>query len=212
MITPSTRTPSPIGTLLLVGLSVTGCSASGHLTPLGHLPHDVQVVFDERDYPVRGADEESIGRSIAAHGLTSPSGRTVAARFQWNVESDYTWEPAPEDEGCVMREVRIRVTASLTMPRWERPSSAPPGLAAAWERYMTALHTHEEGHRDHVLGAAREIRRALMRLETENCSFMRGDAQALRGRILERWKRMDLEYEVETENGRTQGAIWPPRG
>lgn len=208
MIGSSSWTVSSFVTALI--LLVCACAPSGHVTPLGRLPPDVHVTLQETEYPVTGGDEAAIGRSIDARGPRSSTGRPLATFFRWGMESSYTWQAT--EGGCAMREVEIRVTASVTMPRWEPPPGAPTPLVASWNRYVTALHVHEEGHRDHVLRAATELRRELMRLERDNCSFMLGDAEELHDRILREWKRVDMEYEIETENGRTQGAVWPPGG
>lgn len=205
--------PAPLartGLAVVLVVSTAACGPSGHVTPLGRVPHDIQVVFQENEYPVRGANAAAISRSIRARGLTTDGGRRVAALYRWNMEARYRWQPT--EDGCVMRDVDVRVAVTTTMPRWERPPDPPPGLEASWERYMSAMHTHEEGHRDHVLRAATELRRELLRLERDNCNFMQGDARDLHDRIVRRWKQLDTEYEIETEHGRTQGAVWPPRG
>lgn len=173
-----------------------------------NLPHGVYLNVHETHYPVTGTDEEGIGRSLQEGGPTTRAGRKVAARFEWDMRSNWSWTST--SRGCVMEDVEITVTARVTMPRWD-PAGAPAELELSWEQFLEALRTHEQGHHDHVARAARELHRSLTRLEVDNCSFMRGEAQALYDRILSRWKRVDMEYEVETENGRTQGAVWPPR-
>lgn len=87
----------------------------------------------------------------------------------------------------------ISLEISYTYPRWTDRSSAPAGLQARWNRMITNLTQHEEGHGQIGLDAAREI-------EQSGCKGNPMD-------IIEKWVRHEKRYDKKTRHGLTQGVV-----
>jgi predicted secreted Zn-dependent protease len=63
------------------------------------------------------------------------------------------WQPtyaATRWEGQTIAEANVEVQISVSMPHWAGAASAPAAEQAEWERFVGALHQHEQGHIDLV--------------------------------------------------------------
>lgn len=190
---------------LVLALAAAACATAERdlAGPGMPLPRGVRLSVVESPYPVTGTTEEEIGRSLREGGPGAFFGS-----FEWDMRSRWQWSSTPR--GCVMREVEITVLARLVMPDWADRTGAPAEVRGSWDRFREALRGHERGHYENVARAARALHRELMRLEVQNCAFMRAAARDLHERTLRRWKDVDRTYDEETQHGRTQGAVWPP--
>jgi predicted secreted Zn-dependent protease len=76
----------------------------------------------------------------------------VAAHIGQMVEAGQThWHPtfhATRWEGQTIAEAHVDVAITVTMPNWSGSSSASAEEQAEWERFLGALHAHEQGHLD----------------------------------------------------------------
>jgi predicted secreted Zn-dependent protease len=111
-----------------------------------------------------------------------------------------------------VRDLRVTLEFTTTVPQWEPPESASPRLVAQWDLFFAALKVHGEGHRDLAGDAVVEIVDRLKRLETEDCAFIQREARDLVARIIEEHREREREYDLATDRGRKQGAVWPPGG
>jgi predicted secreted Zn-dependent protease len=96
------------------------------------------------------------------------------------------------------------------MPEWTPPPEAAADLVERWNRYHTALQRHEDGHKEHGLGAARDVREKLRALDAEpDCDSMNREANAVANRVVEQYKAKDRTFDKETRHGASQGARFP---
>ena len=49
----------------------------------------------------------------------------------------------------------------MILPRWDPPAGVSPSLVTLWDRYLTALRFHEDGHYSIAIAAADEVRQTL---------------------------------------------------
>ena len=90
-------------------------------------------------------------------------------------------------------------------------SNAEAGLAENWQRYMTNLIIHEEGHKDLAISGAQAILDALLSLP--NAASCGEDVQSLVSstgdEIFADYNARQKAYDTETNHGETQGAYFP---
>lgn len=197
---------------LWLALPVTACNpAGGHLTPLGPVPAEVTVDFVDADYTIRGSTEEDL---LEAMRIGGPGNGWYG--FTW--ESRYTWRHGPIEQAsinpgvameprCEIKTIEITLRFRRSIPIWNPPEDADPGLVAKWEQFDRAVQLHGEGHRDIAVGYTREAIRRMRDLETEDCSLMRGEARELMTRIHDEYVRRNREYESAERAART--VQWP---
>ena len=66
-----------------------------------------------------------------------------AGEAKWHASYQVTrWD------GQNIGEASVDVTITVSMPRWAGSASAPQAEREEWERFVGALHTHEQGHVD----------------------------------------------------------------
>ena len=156
-------------------------------------------------YDVRGrtfeevrADMMRLGPSIDGFSFVGETRSPM--RWSWRTESTGT-------SSCRIRDVSVSVNAQITLPRWTAPPDTEPGLAAEWQRFITALEVHEAGHKDISAKAANEVVRRLSGLSTL-CSDIRNRANDVARRMVDWASEQQRVYDVTTRHGLTQGTAF----
>lgn len=177
-------------------------------TGFGTVPVGMTVRLNDDYYDVRGSTAAELRRAMRESGPTA-NGRRWDGDTQWNVRWRFRY--GMQGGSCRMSDVTVEYTATITMPRWNPPPSAPPMLRRQWFEFERALRAHEEGHRNIGGEAAREVLRLIRAVSSPRCEYMAEEANALGRRTLDRFRALQRQYDEETGHGRTQGATWPPR-
>ncbi|MBK9001344.1 MAG: DUF922 domain-containing Zn-dependent protease [Myxococcales bacterium] len=173
----------------------------------GELPSGVSVETKHEDYTIRGASADALRSDLARLGPKDQEG-SHHAYTRWHVRWSYPYER--NAGSCATGKVSVSVAVTFIMPKWEPPADAPAELVERWQKYEKALERHENGHKEHGLGAARDVLRKLEKLDAEpDCDSMNREANAAANRIVEEYKAKDKAYDKETRHGATQGARFP---
>ena len=111
---------------------------------------------------------------------------------------------------CALSEISVDLEITTTLPRWRNQRAASPALREQWQRYLTALTTHELGHARNGADAAQAVDAALTRLPpAASCERLAAGANATGQGVLLQHNRFDADYDQTTKHGRTQGAVFP---
>jgi predicted secreted Zn-dependent protease len=172
-------------------------SVTGHTTIVYY---DVQGrTFDELSSGMHRLGPRVAGTSVVGE-TRSP------IRWNWRLESTGA-------SLCSIREVTVSVNAEVTLPRWNPPPDAEPGLVAEWKRFLFALEMHEAGHKDISAKAGRDIVNSLRGM-TGLCSEINSRANDVARAIVDNASEEQRAYDVATRHGLTQGTSFrspPPR-
>jgi predicted secreted Zn-dependent protease len=196
-----------------VAASLCLCANSAHAqiygaraAPRGDLPGYAERMFSVfpntriRYYPVYGNDAEAIRQSLNAYGLKNPTnGRAVDGLSITHI--DWGW-PTSENGGCDLGRMQLKFSATVILPRLVTSRSIDSGLARKWGQYMAALIEHEYGHVRQAYSQRAMIIRAIRNSPCGAAHFAGLSA-------LDRVRRYDAAYDVETGHGATQGARFP---
>lgn len=140
-------------------------------------------------YPVGGRNREELMRSLRvpdsgqishqAHGLT---------RSDFQVESQFV-----QDGGsCLVRQLAIRLTLRIDLPRWDDASAIPKELQADWKIISERTTRHEARHRQNAIDAATELQRALRRQPAyAQCTGLSRAIRRETNRVRVRWQLRD---------------------
>lgn len=145
-------------------------------------------------YTVNGSTEKELSREIQAKGP-----QEYAAYTGWQVS--WTW-PGYGSLLCDVSSPIVDAEVTVTFPSWDPPANAPPELIVKWAGFSQALAVHEQGHVDNVYGSLPRIEAAI---KNADCLTAEAAAQA----IIQEMNQFDLDYDLETGHGRTQGAVFP---
>jgi predicted secreted Zn-dependent protease len=158
-------------------------------------PAEVRVNY----YDVQGGDYNSVLGSLM-------SGREFAGKTDWLLS--YKYQPRVEAGACKAESVTTKLALSMTLPRWLPPSGAAADLIGRWERFMSALRVHEEGHVQDARNLESGAKRALLALSSSNCGALDSAMRAKFDQLLEQGRARDRDYDQQTGHGKTQGAVF----
>ena len=170
----------------------------------------VTVNTNTEEYTISGDTADELVRSMDRAGpMDQPIGRR-SGHTQWHVDYHYRYERSAQ--GCRTRPVSTQVNISYEMPHWATETNARPSLQTEWDRYLAALWVHEQGHGDHGIQAANDIKAELEALPPEaDCEAAGARANAVAHEIRERYAQIDVDYDRQTKGGKTQGARFENR-
>ena len=156
-------------------------------------------------YDVHGSTAAQVRRDLARHG-PRVGGRAYGARTTWELTWTYSLEE--RDAECGLASCDVRVDITTTLPRWVPDDPAPDDkLVARWERYLSALATHEEGHRRFGLEAASAVERSLTSIVPEpTCADLEAAIAAAAAEVVGQYRERERRYDEETKHGRADGA------
>lgn len=160
-------------------------------------------------YSIQGSTAQALRQQINQKGPTDPkTGQRFSGYTQWNVRWNYRYRQ--QGDRCTLTQTRVNTTVTITLPQWNPPSTAPRDLRDRWNRYIRALSQHENGHRDHGLGAGRDILAMLKRFPAQTtCAELETQANAAAQTIIKQYNQRDVDFDRRTNHGATQGAVFP---
>lgn len=144
---------------------------------------DIRTV--ERHYDIGGATVQAIERQLARRGprLGGHKGHPAATRMEFNTRVDYV----ETDRGCRVSGVRVRLVATMTLPRWKRPAGASADTARFWNALDADIRRHEKHHADIAASHARKLERALTGLSSpDDCKALEARVETITNRIMKR--------------------------
>ena len=157
-------------------------------------------------YDVQGMTPVQIRASINESRPTGKDGKRWDAIAKWYVTWRYKTAQSPA--GCSVQSFDVALETSVTLPRLTNEPPTP--VKQKWQKYLAALTTHENGHLQFGNSAAKAIQEAGTKMPARrSCQELRQDIQATAHRILDEHRRREVEYDTQTEHGRTQGARFP---
>lgn len=158
-------------------------------------PAEVKVDY----YEVQGGDYDSVLGAMM-------SGRQFAGKTDWLLS--YQYQPHMEAGACKVESVTTKLALSMTLPRWSPPPGAPGDLIGRWERFMSALRVHEDGHVQDARNLESAAKRALLALSSSNCGALASAMRARFDQLLEQGRARDRDYDQQTGHGKTQDAVF----
>lgn len=170
----------------------------------------IDVRIDVNPYEITGSSTAELRKRI--NELRPPdaynSKKAFDAFTHWNVQWKYNY--AHLGPACVLKDVRVSVSITLTAPHWQPSVGVAPSVIEPWNRYLNALVVHERGHRDRGIAAADKIYRALVEMRGDaSCSALGSAADSGARATLAEFNTSDLHYDEQTAHGKTQGAVFP---
>ncbi len=91
---------------------------------------------------------------------------------------------------------------------WSNTPEAAPGLASAWQAFITGLTIHEQGHIDIATQAAKKVVADVQSIPTAaDCTTLTAAVSATLTSDLNAVAQAQIDYDTATNHGVTQGAV-----
>ena len=168
----------------------------------------ILITGREQYYDIDGASAGALRDQIHRLGPKDESGTSQDALTVWDLE--WTYHDAPRAGGCALRDVRVTLNVTVTLPRWTPSETAEPTLRASWRSYVEHVKVHEAGHRAIAQGFARQLFTTLSGLSAATCDELHGVASRRAEEIVAEGRARNRAYDVETKHGQTQGVVLGP--
>ncbi len=164
-----------------------------------------KVVVTTNFYTVTGSNFVELRLAITQARPWKTS-RNFDAYTDWTVE--WRYRHSLRDGQVRVDTLDALVKASVTLPRWTPPADVSSDLVKRWKRYFSALSLHEEGHIKLARTAAAETRAEVMKLGSfDSRKELTDSVSRTANRVLDKYRRIDGDYDRQTMHGVTQGAV-----
>jgi predicted secreted Zn-dependent protease len=164
---------------------------------------DVTETITRQPYEVHQQSGVSLLVALNNASPVHDAGKIYHAYTGWEVRWRFMWNTSPAGM-CEITSVATTLAVKMTLP--ELKTSTLAG-SAEFQKYFPALLRHEEGHRKIGQDAAYAADRAISNLRPmSSCKELEREANRAGMEILERARRVEIEYDISTEHGCTQGA------
>lgn len=114
-----------------------------------------------------------------------------------NWQFSYTTDPTTGL--CKISAVSVGIHTGFLYPNWSNPNPE-------WERFMSSLKLHEQGHADLDAATANTILHDLQAMPLASCASIAAEANARANTHIARLKQANQTYDSSTGHGAAQGA------
>jgi len=183
--------------------------AVGNAAPQATSSVEPPVVNEKYEYyEVCGICEKDLQCDLKQKCITWNDGRKYDSVTNWNLKWNYGH--TSESDSCRADTFTVTVDVVYKLPKWTPSQAAPSQLVDKWNNFTKNLMTHEKGHRDLAVAAAQELTRAVAELPpARTCADLDKEIQALSREKMKSLNENEQEYDVTTDHGRKQGAVFP---
>ena len=131
-------------------------------------------------------------------------GKTFHGYTEYLIKWNFYWKTT--NGKCQISKVSTKVNLTITLPKMVN-KNAENKLKLIWSKWYPALVMHENGHAKLAVKIAREIETSIKRLPAySNCNDLESLANATGYKLMEKLKRLNKEYDINTNHGETEGA------
>jgi predicted secreted Zn-dependent protease len=156
-------------------------------------------------FTIQGSTARELRSELNRLGPIGETGLRGDAYTRWRIA--WKFDFAPRGPTCVADNIRVTLEVHMILPRWEPPPGVSASLLELWDRYLTALRFHEDGHYRIAISAADEVRRTLARHRRGgDCPALEKLLHSKANDILNRTRREQADFDRETDFGRNQGT------
>ena len=164
-----------------------------------------RVKTEFNTYTVYLGDNRNIKTELNQASPILENGRIYHGRTDWKTKWDFRWKK--EHELCRISSVTTSVKIVYILPK-ARSLPTDSKQKKRYQEYYSSLLAHEKGHGQFGIDMANEIERRLSKMKSSgNCEVFSANVNKKAYEILEKYKRLDAEYDVVTGHGKTQGAF-----
>jgi predicted secreted Zn-dependent protease len=159
-------------------------------------------------YDVAGSTVQELRADLNRNGPADKDGKRYDAFTRWYVRWRYGYRTG--GQACAIAKVWTTVDITITLPRLSETAAIPAPLGQAFADYTQKLLLHEKGHAQNAIDSAKRIDDGIAALGARSaCSDLGKTADSLGYSLIDEANRWDIDYDLRTRHGATQGARFP---
>lgn len=160
-----------------------------------------------RYFPVSGHDSASIRRSIQSSGPGGEDGSIYHAQTLKDIQWNYRWTES--NSLCRVTQINVSIEVEYLLPRLRTREKLSASLRQRWDNYFQALFDHEKQHREYGILAVHELEKELLSIKRSPCTQLHSELSKKAEQVLNKYDRLDKEYDLKTQHGINQGIQLP---
>jgi predicted secreted Zn-dependent protease len=162
---------------------------------------------DEREkyYEVAGVTERELHAAVRR---ASPFGR-YDAYTEWGIS--YAPQFSSNADGtCSVVAVRVKVEATITLPRWTNQKEASDDVQGRWHFYLRGLRKHEHEHVQNGIAGAEAVRKAVLALPpAPSCEVLNERSERSAKAVIDEAVRKDKSYDLRSLHSLAESPFRP---
>jgi len=159
-------------------------------------------------YEVKGESPRELRHAMNEKRPKAPDGERHDALTLWNITWSYSWKKV--DDKFAIYDPKIAVNIGTTLPKWLYPEQPDPEMMARWKSYIKILVAHENDHGKFALQAAKDLERLLTALGPQSSlDELKRLVDVTGQQVLTDCRTRNVKYDVDTDHGHRQGALFP---
>ncbi|HRJ70186.1 MAG TPA: DUF922 domain-containing protein [Beijerinckiaceae bacterium] len=139
--------------------------------------------------------------------------RQLGPRGFWGwTQADYAWTYRYDQSGgrCRIASATVTERIQVTLPSWSNRDAGKACLREAWERMLTRLSDHEQGHVSRWRGTRERIHVALLAIAPQaSCDAVAKAADDTAKAEIRRTQDLQNAYDRQTNHGMALGVALP---
>lgn len=164
---------------------------------------EVLESLDFQEYVARADGERSLLVAINRASPVNRGGRIFHAYTTWHVRWNFQWN-TDRNGLCKINDSKVKISGTVLLPKLIGGTGSQ---RTQFEKYIRNLRMHELGHFEIGKKAATAIDSFLLSLPSRSsCSLLESEANEGAYRLLEKYSKIEEQYDVQTNHGKTQGA------
>ena len=197
---PSSQSPAPLFNVAFI--------ASLSFSPLAFAETIESVEY--KYYEISPRTTYEIKSELRRRSPIHDAGGTFNGHTDWYINWQFQTarvQIAPEQYGCQLQNIKTKVHVVHILPALSRYVTDQKTINI-FKKFNAALTQHELNHGNNGITAAREIDKNFHSLEPQqNCYSLSRYADNLGNDIVKYFVDKDSEYDRQTRNGETEGAV-----
>jgi predicted secreted Zn-dependent protease len=159
---------------------------------------------DSNRYVVYGNNVAEVKSQMAACSPVNDADGGFAATTDSSIS--WTFDVLSDGSTCHVTQASVGINVSTVYPAWQPTAGAEASLPASWQRFVSNLAVHENGHVQLDLAGAQQILAELQNYTAADCDSLISAANASANADLARLEQANATYDTATNHGATQGA------
>ncbi|BDX06187.1 DUF922 domain-containing protein [Planctobacterium marinum] len=157
-------------------------------------------------YSVQLQDGQSLKGALKGVTPIRKNNRHWYGKTQWSINPLYRFRQL--SGSCYVSQHLVELNIVMTLPELLPQSQASEAQIQQFNRFYEALLVHEEGHKALGVKAANEVDEYLgMPNISETCETLQIRVNEEISALIQKYKQLNEQYDVETQHGKTQGAV-----
>jgi predicted secreted Zn-dependent protease len=159
-------------------------------------------------YDVSGSTVQELRADLSRKRPSDKEGARYDAITRWHIRWNYRYQPA--GRLCEIQKPSVTVEVTILFPRLKDAGSTPAQVVQAFAHYTEKLLLHERGHAQNAIDTAGKMERELRNLRPRaSCNVLQEHANGLARSLVKEANAWDVDYDLRTRHGATQGARFP---